>query len=332
MPPSEASSPPADPIWLLLIHQVPQKPPYFRVKVWRRLQALGAVSVKGGVYALPWSAQAQEDFQWLLTEIQEGGGEGVVCEARLVDGVGDGDVRALFLDARDADYAEIAAELRVLAELTKGPPEQWGEGPLDVRTKLKRLRGRFSDVQAIDFFGASGRETVDGLLGSIDHRVLEALEPMPETAQTASPEVLKGKTWVTRRGVHVDRMACAWAVRRFIDADASFRFVSPKSHEPKEGEVRFDMAGAEFTHEGDHCSLEVIVRRAGLADDAALRAVAEVVHDIDLKDGKFARPETDGVRALINGICLTTDNDEQRLARGAALFDDLYQSFRKRKD
>src|SRR5271166_2826114 len=107
--------------WLLLIHQLPAKPPYFRVKIWRRLQALGAISVKNSVYVLPAGEQALEDFQWLLREIEQGGGEGMICEAHLVDGLSDQEVRGLFDAARDADYAEIAQELRTLsAELEGG--------------------------------------------------------------------------------------------------------------------------------------------------------------------------------------------------------------------
>src|ERR671933_555081 len=102
--------------WLLLIHQLPAKPAYQRVKVWRRLQALGAVTVKNAVYVLPAGEQTQEDFEWLLKEIAEGGGEGLICEARLVDGLSDDDVRALFGAARAADYDALAKEARALAD------------------------------------------------------------------------------------------------------------------------------------------------------------------------------------------------------------------------
>src|ERR1700712_5984688 len=96
--------------WLLLIHQLPAKPAYLRVKVWRRLQALGAVTVKNSVYALPSGEQTQEDFEWLLKEISDGGGEGVICEARLLAGLSDEDVRHLFNKARSADYDELSKE------------------------------------------------------------------------------------------------------------------------------------------------------------------------------------------------------------------------------
>src|ERR1700675_901135 len=101
--------------WLLLIHQLPAKPAYARVKVWRRLQALGAVTVKGAVYALPANAETHEDFAWLAKEIVESGGEAIVCGAALVDGLSDRELQTLFDSARDEDYARIATETRELA-------------------------------------------------------------------------------------------------------------------------------------------------------------------------------------------------------------------------
>ena len=105
------------PPWLLLIHQLPAKPAYARVKVWRRLQALGAVTVKGSVYALPANGETREDFAWLAKEIVESGGEAIVCEAALVDGLSDRELQALFDAARDEDYRHIATEARELVEI-----------------------------------------------------------------------------------------------------------------------------------------------------------------------------------------------------------------------
>jgi hypothetical protein len=102
--------------WLLLIHQLPAKPAYLRVKIWRRLQDIGAIAVKNAVHALPMNEETQEDFEWLLREIREGGGEAFVCEARLIDGLSDEEVRTLFDRARDADYAELTKEAQGLSK------------------------------------------------------------------------------------------------------------------------------------------------------------------------------------------------------------------------
>ncbi|HEX5724468.1 MAG TPA: chromate resistance protein ChrB domain-containing protein [Longimicrobiaceae bacterium] len=299
--------------WLLLIHQLPPKPAYLRVKVWRRLQRLGAVAVKNSVYVLPASEQAREDFEWLLREIGEGGGDAVVCEARFAGGLTDEEVEEMFRDARSADYAQVAEAARALAA-AGDPPE----------AEVERLKRRLHEAAALDFFAAPGRSEAEAALA--------ALEPAPAAGRGGAPlppESLRGKTWVTRRGVYVDRMASAWLVRRFVDPDAQFRFVAGRRHRAAEGEVRFDMFDGEFTHEGGRCTCEVLLERLGLEGDAALRAVAEIVHDLDLKDGRFGRPEAPGVERLVAGIARAHAGDEARLERGAALFDALYESFRE---
>jgi hypothetical protein len=139
---------------------------------------------------------------------------------------------------------------------------------------------------------------------------------------------LKGRTWVTRKGLHVDRIACSWLIRRFIDPDAVIRFVPGKGYLPKPGELRFDMFEGDITHEGDRCSFEVLLARAGISDPA-LQAIAEIVHDIDLKDAKFGREEAPGIASLIGGIAATTTDDEQRLVQGAPVFDKHFR--RKRR-
>lgn len=318
--------------WLLLIHQLPAKPAYLRVKVWRRLQALGAVAVKNAVYALPANEQTQEDFEWVLKEITEGGGEAMICEAQLIDGVSDQEVRSLFTAARDGDYEAIAKEARVLTEALR--QDLNAKTKVEGRAQLTRLKAKLAQVVAIDFFGANGRETVDGLLTGLETKLTEgtAVETSENGAahQTAALAHLKDRTWVTRQGVHVDRIACAWLIRRFIDPGARFKFVSGKGYAPSFGELRFDMFEAEFTHEGDRCSFEVLLGHAGLTDPA-LQAIAEIVHDIDLKDGKFGRDETGGIKALIAGVAMAHRSDEERLTRGGAIFDDLYEHFSKKR-
>jgi hypothetical protein len=331
MPAMTDEPPPSPDPWLLLIHQLPAKPAYFRVKIWRRLQGLGAVAVKNAVYALPANEQTQEDFEWLLKEIVEGGGEAMVCEARLIGGLLDQEVRALFNAARDDDYEALAKEARLLTEVPA--TEMTAAQKTEARTKLAKLKSRSLEIVAIDFYGANGRETVDGLLAMLESTLREdpIMSSTPNDRPTPGIESLKGRIWVTRQGVHVDRIASAWLIRRFIDPDARFKFVPGKDHKPAPGELRFDMFEAEFTHEGDRCTFEVLLSRAGL-ENPALHAIGEIVHDIDLKDGKFGREETSGIAHLIAGLTMANKSDEQRISRGAAIFDDLYEYFRKKRD
>lgn len=328
---SEESATPEQ-LWLLLIHQLPTKPAYFRVKIWRRLQGIGAVAVKSSVYALPASAETQEDFQWLVKEIAAGGGEAMVCEARLVDGLTDAQVRALFDAARDTYYAAISEEARGIAAALD--TDAGAEKRAEARTQTGRLRRRIVDIAAIDFFGSTGRIVAEGLIAALEARTAEDT-PMasPSAAVPADPDPLtafKGRVWVTRRDVHVDRIACGWLIRRFIDSDAEIRFVPGKGYVPKPGELRFDMFEGEITHEGDRCSFEVLLGRTGLTDPA-LQAVGEIVHDIDLKDSKFGREEAGGISSLIAGIALSEPDDARRLVKGAGVFDTLYDYFRARR-
>lgn len=318
--------------WLLLIHQLPTKPAYFRVKIWRRLQGIGAVAVKSSVYALPASAETQEDFQWLVKEIAAGGGEAMVCEARLVDGLTDAQVRALFDAARDTDYAAISEEARGIAAALD--IDESSEKRAEARSQIGRLRRRLSDIVSLDFFEATGRVVAEGLIVELEARTAEDTSmASPSAALPADLNplaALKGHVWVTRRDVHVDRIACGWLIRRFIDPDAEIRFVPGKGYVPKPGELRFDMFEGEVTHEGDRCSFEVLLGRTGLTDPA-LQAVGEIVHDIDLKDGKFGRDEAGGISSLITGIAMGEPDDAQRLVKGAGVFDTLYQYFRARR-
>ncbi|MDB5377099.1 MAG: ChrB protein [Rubritepida sp.] len=308
--------------WLLLIHQLPAKPAYARVKIWRRLKGLGAVTVKNSVYALPANGETQEDFAWLIKEIAELGGEAFVCEAQLVDGLGDGEVQALFDAARDEDYAEIAAAARELAGTDATRAQR--------ATQVARLRKQLDEIVAIDFFGADGREPAKGLVSGLEADLHEEGDAMTTTETNAASDPLKNRVWVTRLGVQVDRIASAWLIRRFIDEAARFKFVPGTGYVARPGELRFDMFEGEFTHRGDRCTFEVLLADAKL-DDPALAAIGEIIHDIDLKDGKYGREEVAGVRTLIVGIASAANDDTQRLARGAVLLDDLYSSFQGRQ-
>jgi len=285
--------------WLLLIHQLPPKPDYFRVKIWRRLQGIGAVAIKNSVYALPFNPQSAEDFQWLRKEIAAGGGEAFVCRASFVDGLTDPQIEALFRAARDAEYAEVTRA----AENVDSPIE------------ATRLERRLREVAALDPFGASGRKTAEAAVAKLKAH---------HTTRGKRERHVRRRTWVTRPDVHVDRIASAWLIRRFIDPKARFVF-----GEAREDAVSFDMFEGDYTHEGDCCTFETLVQRFGLEQDEALRAIAEMVHDVDCKDGKFGRDETPGLARLIAGIVKRHAQDDARIARGIELLNDLYESLQQ---
>lgn len=312
------ATPPSE--WIALLHQLPTKPPYLRVKIWRRLQAIGAVAIKNAVHVLPKTPEHEVTFQELLDEIVTSGGEAILIETRLLAGMNDAEIQALFDAARDADYDEITQSARRLLET--GPP---------TGSEIARLQKRMGEVVALDYFGAPRRQDAELALVQLDrqrykHPDVSRSEPLAD-----QPLDLKSKVWVTRSGVHVDRIACAWLIRRFVDPDATFKFVDARSYFPGPEELRFDMAEAEFTHEEDRCSFETIVLRAGLSDDPALVAIGEIIHDLDIADGKFNRPETPGLGAILSGVCASTDDDLQRIAQAGEALNQFHTFFSARK-
>ena len=314
--------------WLLLIHQIPPKPNALRVKIWRRLQQVGAVAIKQSVYALPLSEQSREDLSWILREIIEGGGDGSISEARFVEGLTDAQIIALFQSARKSEYESIIQDANLLLA-------EWSSGQIDPRdpavkgpAQVLRLQRRLDDITAIDFFHAPELGTAEILLKELAIRL--SGHASTETTAEIGLHNLKGKTWVTRKNLFVDRMACGWLIRRFVDKAAIFIFVDADTYTPKTGEMRFDMFDGEYAHEGDRCTFEVMIKRFGL-QDRGLFPLAEIIHDIDLKDTKYVRAETHGLNALLTGLVASQPDDNQRMTEGIQIIEKFYAYFQRQK-
>ena len=318
--------------WLLCIHNIPPKPSYLRTKAARRLATLGAVPLKNAVYLLPDGEQQREALLWLTREIEEGGGRAFVCGAGFDLGgnfMTDAQVKTLFIEAREAQYRALLVEAQPVFETLKSPHEADEQHRQEVAAWLAQLRTQFETVTALDFFGASGREAVEGILAGAERWLRLAANGEPATVKDdnpLNPQDYQGRTWVTRPGVHIDRIATAWFIRRFVDAVAVIR-CDGVVKTPRD--IRFDMAEAEFTHEGGECTFEVMVRRFGFASDKALAAVCAVVHDIDLDEACPSRSESPGIAALILGIALHTDSDKERLEQGFRIFDALLEYYKR---
>lgn len=315
--------------WLLLIHQLPKEPAYLRVKVGRRLARIGAIALKNSVYVLPKTEGTAEDFQWMRQEITGAGGEATVVEASMVSGMSDDAIESKFRAAKDAEYAELAEELRTVQKQVTGRRKRaLSEAErAQLMSELVRVERKLEQLRTTDFFGASGGESVTGLLRELRVVAEPATEKQGPVKSEPPP---KARTWVTRAGVRVDRIASAWLIKRFIDPEARFKFVSPKGYVAQARELRFDMADAEYSHEGDACTFEVLCSKFDL-HIPGLRPLADIVHDIDIKDDKFERPETSGIAALINGVAITHREDDQRLRAGGELLDVLLNHFADQK-
>ena len=317
-----------EPRWLLLFHQIPPNPAYVRVKVGRRLARIGAIALKNSVYALPRSEGALEDLQWVLREVVSSGGDATLCEARFVDGLRDDEVERRFQEARDADYLALSDEIRAATDASTDDPS--GGRSDKQKAELARFERRLEEIGNIDFFNAPGREGCAGRLRAFTERVTEKRDVTARSVGRVARSRYLKKVWVTRAGVHVDRIASAWLIRRFIDPSATFKFVPPRGYQPAKNEVRFDMFEAEFTHEGELCTFEVLAERFAI-DEPGIAALSEVIHDMDIHDAKYERAETPGIAATIAGLCIASRTDEERLAHGFILFDQLQAYFGRRK-
>ncbi|MDX9787326.1 MAG: chromate resistance protein [Desulfobacterales bacterium] len=312
--------------WLLLIHQIPPTPNALRVKIWRRLQQVGAVAVKQSVYATPISDQSREDLSWILKEIIEGGGDGSISEVRFLEGLSDEKVMALFQGARKSDYEKIIQETNQLVTECSSRQTDPPDSAVRIPLHLTKLQRRLDEVRSIDFFPPPEQETAKSLLSDLSAKV--SGKTWAPSAPKEGFDTLKGKIWVTRKNLFIDRIACGWLILRFMDPEAVFKFVQGSRYVPKEGELRFDMFDGEFTHEGNLCSFEIMIQRLHL-QDRALFPLAEVVHDIDLKDAKYGRRETDGFNALLTGLVASHPEDNRRMQEGFKLFENLYAYFEK---
>lgn len=287
-----------------------------RVAVWRRLRALGAVSLKDGVYVLPARDECMEAFQWLGQEVEQEEGSALVMRVDRFEGLSDAQLVDVFQKARTRDYDELdtrAAELeRSLGRKRRARSEDLSRA----RGTLEKLRRGHAEISRVDFFDSPDAAHVASRLGRIARRLTPAhtLEPKVAPATVAA---YRNKRWVTRPRPHVDRLACAWLIRRFINPRASIRY--SEIHRP--GEVPFDTDTGEFSHRGNLCTFETMIKAFGL-DDQGLRAVAEIVHEIDLRDRRYARPETAGIDAILKGWTGLSDADRE--AHGIALFEGLY--------
>jgi hypothetical protein len=268
---------------------------------------------------LPDTPAAFEDFQWIRTEIVDGGGDASICRADFVDGLTSDQLRHVFRTARNADYSEITAAARELwASAKKRDLDSGGRG----EDELVRLRKRVTTVAAIDYFNAPERAMAEEALAIAERELMP--EPVErEAPRDVDPASYRGRTWVTRADVFVDRMASAWLIRRFIDPDARFKFVRDADYKAVKGEIRFDMFEAEFTHEGDRCTFETLLNRFELTDPS-LKTLGEIVHDIDLKDARFARDDAPGIERVLAGVVAANKDDSARLERGYQLFDELH--------
>jgi len=319
--------------WFFLVHQIQTPRSRERVKIWRLTKKVGAVLYRNSVYVLPDGKERLEDFQWLSQQIKGAQGEASVFVSESSDEKENRRLRDLFIRAREEEYVKLLSAIEQLQERLQSLQAQrrLSKTILDRLIKeAKPFGDLLAEIQRVDFFGAPSGKKASSALDRLKSQ-LAAFEPPPETVTPLKHydrKNFQGKIWTTRAHIHIDRLASAWLIRRFIDPKAKFVF-APETKLPKDA-IPFDVLGAEFSHRGEDCTFETLLQSFQLRG-RALASIAEIVHDIDMKDQKFNRPEAAGLDTVVRALAAALKDDHKILEAGSGILDALYVYFSNKK-
>lgn len=307
--------------WLLFLYTLPAKKSAGRVSLWRKLRKIGAYALKTSAYVLPDEPAHFERFQWLAKQVRDADGDATLARVKSIEGVSGDDLARRFNEARAEDYAEVA---KALAEILKARGKKLTPESAEA---VARLRRQFQELRGIDYFGCPAAHDVERLLARAEERI------NPAAATTETSAVLKakayvGRKWLTRPAPEIDRVGSAWLIRWFIDPRAEFVFACEAREHPDA--VPYDMTEGEFTHHGEDCTFETLLKRFAIADAAAER-IGQMIHDADLEDGKFQRPECSGLDLVFKGWARQGLADAEILEKGFACFDALHAALARKK-
>ena len=276
---------------------------------------MGAVQIKTSTYLLPDEPAQYEQFQWLAQQIRDYGGDSTLVRAQEIEGLPTEKVIAIFNDARAKDYAELRKSLQGFIGRRK---------KMDAETaaaELERLMRQFREIREVDFFDSARGHDVAMLLRRAEGR--------SRTGQLAvlDAKQYQCKTWLTRPRPEIDRVGSAWLISKFIDRKPKFVFAPSADAVP--GAIPFDMLDAEFSHHGNYCTFETLIRRFAIRDKVVAK-IGEMIHDADLDDARFQRIEAVGIDRVLKGWAKQGLTDQEILRRGFECFDALYTFLQRR--
>lgn len=302
--------------WLLFLYTLPAKKSSGRVNLWRKLKKSGAYALKTGAYVLPDESAHLERFQWLVQQVRDDGGEATLARVTQIEGLSRDELVLLFNEARAKDYAVLAKALNGLITANR---RKIGDGFAEA---LEKAKGQFLEIRAIDYCGCPTAHDVETLLQRAERLAL----PRTKAPHQLDVQRFQQRAWLTRPRPEIDRVGSAWLIRKFIDQEATFIFAVKADAHPDA--IPYDMMNVEFTHHGDDCTFETLLKRFAIGDPTAHR-IGEMIHDADLEDGKYQRPECSGLDLLFKGWARLGLSDEQILEKGFACFDAFYAALRK---
>lgn len=300
--------------WIVFTYSLPSKSSSGpRVTLWRRLRRIGAIAFSG-VQVLPDRDDCFESFQWLAQEVQQANGEALVMRVGQFEGMNYQSIVSKFREVRREDYAELETKIAELEKAFRVMDETSDRA--SIQEALEKLYKQHGEIRQIDFFDCPEQGNIAVRL----KRLTQALWPhLVVSIASQEIEQYRNAQWVTRPQPHVDRLACIWLIRRFINPKAVIHY----RQKPAAHEIPFDMYTGEFQHHGNLCTFEVMIKAFNL-DDTGLQTIGEIVHEIDLRDGLYLHPQISGIDALLRGWLLAGFADAALEAHGIALFEGLY--------
>lgn len=304
-------------MWLALVLSLPTENATARMRAWRALKASGAAVLRDGVYLLPDQADCRSLLQAVAADVQAAGGVAHLLTASAADGA---DHTALF-DRRD-DYAAL------LAEVTQASAALTAATALDTLKQSRKLRKAFVALSEIDFFPGEARRQTDAALTELEQQAQFALSPNEPRAMAGEVPRLdatayRGRRWATRHRPWVDRLACAWLIRRHIDPQAQFLWLAEPRDCPADA-LGFDFDGAAFSHVGAKVTFEVLLAAFGL-EQPALKRLGALVHFLDA--GGVEPPEASGVERVMAGLREAIADDDQLMLVASGVFEGLRVAF-----
>ena len=302
--------------WLVFSYSLPSKSSSPRVSVWRQLKRVGAISPVSGAYILPDNDACTETFNWLAQQVRQANGQALVMVVEKFQDLTDQTLITLFNQARQGNYATIDEKVTLLAEVIH--QDMSDQERLAAKDELDGLQQQYADIARIDYFVSPDKVRLAAQLKHLRQTLLNQTR-LPVEIPHAGIEPYQDKRWVTRPCPSVDRLACAWLIHRHVNPQGNIRYGAT----PDPDEIAFDMPNAEFSHRGELCTFEVMLQILDL-DDPVLQTVAEIVHDIDLRDKLYLHPETSGIDAVLNGWQHIGLPDSEMETRGLTLFEGLY--------
>jgi hypothetical protein len=312
--------------WRMLITSLPGRSGTPRMRVWRALKARGAGILRDGVHLLPATAASEQLMQAQAVQVAEAGGS-----AHVIDFMSNGDAQTesfMGLFERAGDYQQWREEAAALVARLAALDEA------EARRQEARLRRDLEAIVAIDYFPGPARAASTNTLADVEAALNARYSPGEPSAtddaiRRRAPAAFQGRRWATRKNIWVDRIACAWLIRRFIDPQAQFLWLAQATDCPPDA-VGFDFDGATFSHTGDRVSFEVLLQSFDLHLDPALAKLGALVHYLDI--GGVSQPEAAGFVAMLAGAKQDHGGDDELLQVAGQLLDHLYTAYTKESD